>query len=231
MLDPAGRVVMVSGATRGIGRAVVERLIGGGYAISAGARDVRALKPGARVMVSRYEAEDAASAKSWVAATMERFGRIDGLVCAAGINPMAKMLDEDESAFDAQWRVNVKAPMRLVRLAWPHLAAGGEGRVVTVASLSGKRVANDNLGYAMSKFAVVALTQAIRREGWDQGIRATVLCPGFVATDMTRHVTSFPRERMSRPEDMAALVETVMRLPNTATVGELKVNCRFEALV
>jgi len=230
MLDPAGRVVMVSGASRGVGRAVMERLIAAGYVVSAGVREARGIQPGPAVMTSRYAAEDVASAKAWVAATIARFGRIDGVVCAAGINPMARLVDEDETAFDAQWLVNVKGPMRLVRLAWPHLAAGGEGRVVTIASLSGRRVANDNLGYAMSKFCVVALTQAIRREGWEAGIRATAICPGFVATDMTRHVTSFRRERMSRPEDIAALVETAMRLPNTATVGEIGVNCRFEAL-
>jgi NAD(P)-dependent dehydrogenase (short-subunit alcohol dehydrogenase family) len=229
MLDPAGRVVMVSGASRGIGRAVLERLLAAGYAVGAGVRDLGALRPGPRLAVERYAAENLHSAEAWVAATVERFGRIDGLVCAAGINPMARLADEDETAFGAQWLVNVKGPMRLVRLA--HLAACGEGRVVTVASLSGRRVANDKLGYAMSKFCVVALTQAIRREGWEKGIRATALCPGFVATDMTHHVTSFPRERMSRPEDLAALVEAVMRLPNTATVGELSVNCRFEALL
>ena len=106
--------------------------------------------------------------------------------------------------------------------------ASGEGRVVNLASLSGKRVANENIGYAMSKFAVVALTQEVRRNGWDHGIRATAVCPGFVDTDMTAHVTKFPRERMSRPEDVAVLIETVLRLPNTATVAELLVNCRLE---
>jgi methyl-accepting chemotaxis protein len=57
----------------------------------------------------------------------------------------------------------VKGPMRVIRAAWPHLAAAGEGRVVNIASLSGKRVANENTGYAMSKFAVMALTQEVRR--------------------------------------------------------------------
>ena len=101
---------------------------------------------------------------------------------------------------------------------------------MNIASLSGKRVKNENLGYAMSKFAVVALTQEVRRLGWEHGIRATAVCPSFVATEMTlRH--AFPREAMSRPEDVAALVEMMLRLPNTASVGELRVNCRFEALM
>jgi NAD(P)-dependent dehydrogenase (short-subunit alcohol dehydrogenase family) len=102
--------------------------------------------------------------------------------------------------------------------------------VVNLASLSGKRVANENLGYAMSKFAVVAMTQEIRRQGFEHGIRACAVCPGFVATDMTAGAT-WPREQMSRPEDVAELIATVLRLPNTATVGEIRVNCRFEALL
>lgn len=230
MLDPVGRVVMVSGASRGIGREVLRRLHGHGWLVSAGLRSAGKLKAGPDMLLHRYEAEEAGSAEAWVAATMARFGRIDAVVNAAGVNPLARLLDADETPHDQMWRVNVKGPMRLIRAAWPHLVAGGEGRVVNIASLSGKRVANENIGYAMSKFALVALTQEVRRLGWEHGIRATALCPGFVATDMTIG-KSWPREAMTRPEDIAVLVETVLRLPNTATVGELRVNCRFEALL
>jgi NAD(P)-dependent dehydrogenase (short-subunit alcohol dehydrogenase family) len=157
-----------------------------------------------------------------------RHGRIDALVNAAGVNPRGAMLDADEAPFDRMWDINAKGPMRAIRAAWPHLVASGAGRVINVASLSGKRVRNDNLGYAMSKFAVMALTQEVRRLGWEHGIRATALCPGFVDTDMTAHVTKLPRSEMTRPEDLAALVEAVLHLPNTASVAELLVNCRHE---
>lgn len=225
MLDPAGRVAMVSGAARGIGRAIAARLAGQGWLVSAGVRDPAR----AAHFAHRYEAEEEGSAESWVAATLARFGRLDAVVNAAGINPMAGLLDAEETAHDAMWRVNVKGPLRVIRAAWPHLVAAGEGRVVNLASLSGKRVANANLGYAMSKFAVVALTQEVRRLGWAHGIRACAVCPGFVDTDMTA-AAAWPRAEMSRPEDIAELVATVLRLPNTATVGEIRVNCRFEAL-
>jgi NAD(P)-dependent dehydrogenase (short-subunit alcohol dehydrogenase family) len=230
MLDPVGRVVLLSGAGRGIGREVLRRLHGRGWLVSAGLRKPAGLAAGDDLLLHRYEAGEEGSAEAWVAATMARFGRVDAVVNAAGINPMARLLDEDEAPFDEMWRVNAKGPMRVIRAAWPHLMAAGEGRVVNIASLSGKRVANENLGYAMSKFAVMALTQEVRRLGWEHGIRATALCPGFVATDMTAKA-AFPRPAMTRPEDVAVLVETVLRLPNTATVGELRVNCRFEALL
>ena len=227
-MEPTGRVAMVSGASRGIGRAVTARLLAAGYTVSAGVRDPSRLPAHERLTGHAFDAASPGSADVWVAATLARHGRIDALVNAAGINPRGTLLDPDESAFDAMWTVNAKGPMRVIRAAWPHLVAAGEGRVVNIASLSGKRVRNDNLGYAMSKFAVMALTQEVRRQGWDHGIRATAVCPGFVDTDMTSHVTKVSRESMSRPEDIAALIEAVLRLPNNATVAELLVNCRHE---
>lgn len=228
MIDPRGRVAMVSGATRGIGFAVTERLLAAGYTVSAGVRDPSRLPANGQLTGHAFDAAAQGSAETWVTATIARHGRIDALVNAAGINPRGLMLDPDETAFDAMWTVNAKGPMRVIRAAWPHLVAAGEGRVVNISSLSGKRVRNENLGYAMSKFAVMALTQEVRRLGWEHGIRATAVCPGFVDTDMTSHVTKVPRESMSRPEDIAALIEAVLRLPNNATVAELLVNCRHE---
>ena len=232
MLDPSNRVATVSGASRGIGRAIAERLRARGFRISAGVRTRSSVPEADDVMVHRYDAERAEDAPAWVGATMARFGRIDVLVNAAGISaPRTRLDDADETGIDAMWRINVKGPLRLIRAALPHLRAGGEGRVVNIASLSGKRVANENFGYAMSKFALIALTQSVRREGWDAGIRATALCPGFVATDMTAHVTTAPRDKMTRPDDIAALAETLILLPNTATIGELLVNWRLEPML
>jgi NAD(P)-dependent dehydrogenase (short-subunit alcohol dehydrogenase family) len=231
VLDTDGRVVMVSGASRGIGRAVVERLVADGYCVSAGARDPRGLVASDRLMIQRYDAESLPSAEAWIAETITRFGRLDGLVNAAGINPECDLIDPDETALDAMMLVNVKAPMRLIRLALPHLARSGAGRVINISSMSGKRVRNRNAGYAMSKFALVALTHAVRQYGWEHGIRATAVCPSFVATDMTAHVTKWPREKMSDPRDIAELIATVLRLPNTATIAELLVNCRLEDML
>lgn len=218
---------MVSGASRGIGRAVLERLVSSGFRVSAGLRDLSRLSETEQVISCNYEAEQAGSAEAWVEATVNRFGRIDAIVNAAGIAPEVCALGEDEDELDRMWRVNVKGPLRVVRAAYPHLAATGHGRVVNLGSLAGKRVAS-NVGYAMSKFALVALTHGIRREGRDQGIRATVVCPGAVATDMTIGVTEIGPHEMIQPEDLAVLVETLINLPNNASVSELLVHCKYE---
>jgi NAD(P)-dependent dehydrogenase (short-subunit alcohol dehydrogenase family) len=230
MLEAMDRVVVVSGASRGIGRAVVERLLDSGFRVAAGVRDARGLKGGDRLLVQRYDAESVDSAKAFVAATLEKFGALHGLVNAAGINPSFQVTDEDETALDQLLSVNVKGPLRLSRAALPHLRACGTGRIINVASLSGKRVANASAGYAMSKFAVVALNHALRREGWEDGVRATALCPGFVETDMTM-AANFPREKMSKASDLAVMTEMLLLLPNTAVVAELLVNCRLETVI
>lgn len=229
MLNPIDRVVMVSGGARGIGRAVVERLLADGFRVSAGVRASN-LTQSDRLLVHRYDAESLESAQAWRDATLARFGALHGLVNAAGVSlPGSTLADAAEDALDAMWLINVKAPLRLIRLLLPALQQGGDGRVVNVSSLSGKRVANANVGYAMSKFALTALTHAVRREGWDHGVRATAICPGFVATDMTADVTAFPRESMTKPADIAALVAMALLLPGTANVAELLVNCRLES--
>ena len=119
-------------------------------------------------------------------------------------------------------------PLALTRVALPYLRAAGSGRIVNLASLSGKRVAGDNAAYPLSKFAVVALSHATRRAGWEDGVRVTALCPGYVATDMVSDVSDPPAEAMIQPADLAELAATVIALPNTASVAEILVSCRFE---
>lgn len=234
MLDAAGRVVMVSGANRGIGLAVARCLAAKGYRLSLGARDVAALEkatadlPGGEVLRCAYDATAGGSDEAWVAATAKRFGRIDGLVNNAGIAPTARIEDADDAELDRLWQVNVKAPMRMIRLALPHLRRAGSGRIVNVSSLSGKRVKNENAGYAMSKFALMALTHSARRLAWDDGVRVTAVCPSFVATDLTAGVTKVTRAEMIQPGDLAEIVALAIALPNTAAIAELLVNCRLE---
>ncbi len=235
MLAPDGRVVMVSGANRGIGLAIAQALYGAGYTLSLGARDPAALGDvtggwdAERVLVDRYDAEDQASHRQWVASTARRYGRIDGLVNNAGMVVRVTVEDDKDEALDRMWAVNVKAPLSMIRTALPYLRRSGAGRVVNIASIAGKAVYNNNVGYAMTKFAAVALSHATRHAGWDDGVRCTALCPGFVATDMTADVETFPHDRMMAPGDIADLALTVLALSNNASVAELVVNCRNDA--
>jgi NAD(P)-dependent dehydrogenase (short-subunit alcohol dehydrogenase family) len=232
MLEPQGRVIMISGASRGIGRAVTDHLLARGYSVSAGMRDPETFDlAGPRLMTAHFDATDRSSHAEWLEATLDRFGRLDGLVNNAGIADRFTIDAGDEADLDALIAVNVKGPLFLTRICLPHLRSTGTGRIVNVASLSGKRVRNDNIGYAMTKYALMALTHGTRRIGWDDGVRATALCPGFVATDLTAGVQTIERDAMIAPDDLAVLAETVIALPNTASVAEMLVNCRHEDML
>jgi len=234
-LSPDNRVILISGANRGIGRTIAARLYDNGYTLSLGARKPESLEPltahmdESRVLTHKYDARSTQAAASWVTATCERFGRLDGVVNNAGVMHAFDVESGDESRLDEMWDVNTKAPWRLVRAAFPHLKQSGAGRVINIVSLSGKRVKSAGVtGYAMTKYALDALTHGIRYAGWEHGIRATAICPGFVSTDMTSEVDAIPRENMIPPEAVAELVATVLALPNAASVSELAVNCVLE---
>ncbi len=229
-------VVMVSGANRGIGAAVAREMLQHGHSVSLGARDPDGLTAthGAeteRRQHCRFDAFDKGSAGNWVDAAQQRFGRIDAVVNNAGSAEQITLFDDNEEAIDRLWEVNVKAPLRLTRLCIPHLEKSGRGRIVNIASLSGKRARNPYVGYNMTKFAVLGLTHTTRHAVWDKGIRATAVCPGFVKTDMTAGIAAVAPEDMIQPENLAELVRTVIELPNNAAVAELLVNCRHEDML
>jgi NAD(P)-dependent dehydrogenase (short-subunit alcohol dehydrogenase family) len=223
------RVAMISGGNRGIGAAIASALAERGWLLSLGVRAPDRVREAGDALVHRYDAREPRSERAWVAATVSRFGRIDAVVNNAGIMIPKSVVEATDPDLDAILEVNVKAPLRLVREAWPHLTAHGEGRVVTIVSLSGKRVKTAGSGlYAVSKFAALGLAHAIRHAGWEKGVRSTALCPGLVATDMARGLTSMPPEDMTRPEDLARIVALLLELPNTASVAEIPINALLD---
>ena len=230
-------VVMITGANRGIGAAIARALSGHGYRLALGLRDPASLPGDIATLdpfVFAYDAARSGDARAFVAAVEARFGRIDALVNNAGIAGPLELMSEAAQSDDAMEEmldrllsINVKAPFRLTRAALPALCRSGRGRVVVLASLSGKRVLGLNAGYQMTKHAAVALSHAARRAGWDRGVRACAVCPGFVATDLTLN-HDIPRHEITQPEDLARLVADVVTLPNSASVAELHVNWRYE---
>ncbi len=229
------RVILVSGANRGIGLAIARRLAADGYRLSLGARSPEGLLQlrdsfaEGSILCQHYDARDRRLAEQWVEKTMEHFGSLDGLVNNAAVFHRFRVEDGDESLLDEMWEVNLKGPLRLFQAAFPHLRASGGGRVVNIASLSGKRIKSAPVaGYAMTKHALAAFSQAVRFSGWEHGIRSTAICPGYVATDMSRGLAGVVPEEITRPESVADLVAAVLALPNTASVAELPVNCVLE---
>ena len=237
MMDINDRVVLLSGATRGIGRTTAARLYADGYRLSLGVRDADRVAADLRadtdrVQVVPYDAKQpAAGAKAWVAAAVERFGRIDAVVNNAGIVHRQGFLGASESQLDDMLTVNVKGPFLLTQEAWPHLQKNGGGKVVNLASLGGLRVkvANSCI-YAMSKHAVMAMTHSLRMLGWNDGIRVTAICPGPVNTDMMAGAADLAPDGMIQPEVIAGLISHVLVLPRSASVPFIPINAIAEQM-
>jgi NAD(P)-dependent dehydrogenase (short-subunit alcohol dehydrogenase family) len=225
-------VVLVTGGNRGVGRAIVERLQTDGYRVSVGARnlaDLDWLSESASILKCQIELCDKDSIKRWAEKTVAEFGQIDAVVNNAGFSADVSLDNDDEDGLDKMWEINAKGPLRLARACWPYLKRSGHGRIVTISSLSGIRVRSaDTGGYAMTKHAAVALTHSLRFAGWNDGIRTTNICPGYIATDMSLGVDIIGRDQMSQPQDIAAVISHILALPNTASVTTVPVNCVLE---
>ncbi len=237
MLVPAGRVVMISGASRGIGLAIARKLAAEGYCLSLGVRSPARFDAGgfdpALTLIHGFDATVPETALAWVEATAARFGRIDGLINNAGVLRQIDFADGDEAMLDDIWAINVKAPFRLIRHALPHLAHGDNGRIINIASTDGKRYRPGvSVGYTMSKHAVLALTHAAKFAGWEHGVRATALCPGAVDTDLIANIPGVtPRQDRIDPTTIAETVAFLLRLPNSSSVAELVMNTRLETSI
>jgi NAD(P)-dependent dehydrogenase (short-subunit alcohol dehydrogenase family) len=237
-LPTAERVVMISGANRGIGLAIARRLHADGYRLSLGARDQAALArvtsafDAGRTLLCRFDATRPESAQSWLDETLARYGRLDALVNNAGILRMVTLDKGTEAELDEMWDVNVKAPFRLLRLALPHLRKAGHGRVVNIASTDAKRYRDPtvSLGYAMTKHALLAVSHAAKFAGWEDGVRVTALCPGAVETDLIAGIPGVtPGPGRIKPDTIAGVVSMLLTLPDNASVAELVVNTRLES--
>lgn len=225
---------LISGANRGIGAAVAQKLSEDGWNVSLGMRkpvmpEWARQMPADQVQLVSYDATKQESENEWVKAAQSKFGRIDAVVANAGVMIPHDAIQATEDDLRLMMEVNVMAPRRLAKAAWDALAASGRGRIIILASMSGKRVKSANSGsYAMTKFAAVGLAHALRHAGFDQGIRTTAICPGFVATDMARNLSSLEDSKMTDPRDLARIIAMILELPNEAVVAEFAVNCLLE---
>ena len=186
-----GRVALVTGASRGIGRAIAEALAAGGYAvgicarsgeIDAAAAELREV--GAVAASWQLDVTDTLGLRRFVDEAAERFGRIDVLVNNAGINRAGYIREVFANEVDAMFAVNVRAPLMAMQAVVPHMAAVGGGRIVNIASWVARSPRPGFVAYSATKAALVALTQGAALEFADSAITVNAVCPGNVLTDI-----------------------------------------------
>jgi NAD(P)-dependent dehydrogenase (short-subunit alcohol dehydrogenase family) len=231
----AERAALVTGGSSGIGLAIARALGEDGYGVTISARrpeKLEAAAEGLRAVGIDVEAVpanmvDEDAVVELVRRHRDRFGRLDVLVNNAGVGIGGPIAEQDTKKLDMQIGVNLRAVVLTTRECLPMLKqAGAEHRkalVVNTASIAGKSGQGWLSVYSATKFAVVGFTQALHKEHSGDGIQATALCPGFVATAMTDWVAeSVPKDQMIQPEDVAEAVRYLLRTSPACIVPELQ---------
>jgi NAD(P)-dependent dehydrogenase (short-subunit alcohol dehydrogenase family) len=239
----ADRAAIVTGASRGIGRAIAEVLGEEGYGLTTSARKPEGLEATAAEFRDKgWEVEavpanmaDEDAIKAVVERHRERFGRLDVLVNSAGVGVGAAVDGHQTKFVDMQLAVNVRAIVLFYRECAEMLrAAGAEHRnalVINMSSISGKYGQAWLSVYSATKAAVVGYTQAMNKELNNEGIKSVAFCPGFVDTDMTEFIKgTISADDMMTTNDIAEAVRFVLRLSPACVVPEIMFQRPGEAI-
>ena len=224
----AGRLAVVTGASRGIGAATAAALAAAGAHVVLAARDQQALDGVARRIKDAggqatpvpTDVSDGAAVER-LFAEVTAVGQLGALVCAAGVLTPARFAETTPAVWDATLGVNLTGTFLCCRAAFTAMAPAGEGRIVNIGSLSGVYATEKFPGlaaYNVSKYGVIGLTEAIAVEGKEHGISAICLSPGAVDTEMLRRANPSLRPGLT-PDDVGELIVALLDSPLAPVSG------------
>jgi 3-oxoacyl-[acyl-carrier protein] reductase len=224
MFSLSGKVAIVTGGSRGIGRSAAEALAAQGAHVVVtyvrGEKEalevVKGIEErGGKAEAIGFDVADSKASEDAIAAVAKRLGRLDILVANAGIAIDSLLLRLKEEDFDKIWSVNVKGALACARAAIKVMMRARAGRIVFLSSVVGEMGNAGQAAYSASKAALVGLTKTLAREYASRLITVNAVSPGFIDTDMTTSVTgdlkesmlkSVPLGRTGRPEEVAAAI-------------------------
>lgn len=224
-LDLTGRVAVVTGASRGIGRAVAVALAEAGADVALAARHVADLedtarlvrKTGRRALAVSTDVAVAGDVEQLMARTVAELGGLDVLVNNSGIGEPHLALDTTEEIWDRHLDVNAKGTFLCCQAAAHHMVSQGSGKIINVTSIFALKGVPNYAAYSASKAAVVGLTRALAVEWARDGLSVNAVAPGYLATDinaearadpnrLARLVGSVPVGRVGEPEEIGPLI-------------------------
>jgi NADP-dependent 3-hydroxy acid dehydrogenase YdfG len=227
-----GKVAFITGASRGIGAAVACALSNEGVKLGLASRSgVDLGLPDSLGLAC--DVRDREQVEKAVAATVERFGRLDICIANAGVGSYHSLTELPIEHLEEMIDVNLKGTIYAFRAAIPHLIASGEGDLVAIASEAGRRGLPGEAVYCASKFGQVGLTRSLDHELIEKNVRCTNVCPGGVATDFAL-AESYGRSTdvlpgMMSPDDVAEIVLFILTRPRSHRILETAIRPMTES--
>lgn len=230
------KIVLVTGASRGIGRAIARRFAREGAELIITARNEEELQGlgseiqhiGRRVLVIPADLRDPDQIQALAHQALENSGRIDILINNAGIGYWAPVSEVTLEQYDELFAVNMRAVFLLTQAVLPPMIDGGNGHIVNIASTSSRWAYPEGTLYCASKFALLGFNEALAKELRTTGVRVTAICPGQVNTYLGGSGPKTWEEGMLNGEDVAELALQAVTLPAHAIVTEMVVWPRAE---
>jgi len=223
-----GKVSLVTGASRGIGRAIALKLASLGAMVAVNYVEIEPsnrddagevvqsiVDAGGKAMPVEADIRNSDAVKAMVEQVAEKWGRIDILVNNAGINKDTLLLRMSDDAWDAVIETNLKGAFLCTKHAVRHMMKQQWGRVISISSVVGRVGNAGQCNYAASKGGIIAFTKSVAREMGSRNITVNAIAPGFIVTDMTNRLPQetrdgllslIPLARLGQPEDVAELV-------------------------
>jgi 3-oxoacyl-[acyl-carrier protein] reductase len=222
-----GKTALVTGAGRGIGRAIAIALGKAGCAVVVTARTLPEIVAVQEEILAANGQAAAIQADLTrdddLHSLVQRCGPVDFLINNAGWGKRAPVVRARVDDWDQTFRLNLRAPMILAKELLPAMINKGEGAVINIGSVSGKSGEANGAAYSASKFGLIGFTQSLYEEVREQGIKVSVILPGFVDTSMIPPVKHLDRGKMIQADDVAQAVLFVLNAPATACPVEMTI--------
>jgi len=215
MSELTGKVGLVTGGSRGIGRAIVRSLLDGGAKVALTATTAERAQEAARSFESEGVRGYAGTAKEVAEAVLKDFGRVDVAVLNAGITRDQLALGMPEEDWDLVLDTNLKGAFQMVQALYRAFMKQRGGRIIAISSVVGLTGNAGQANYAASKGGLISLMRSLAKELGSRNVTANVVAPGFIATDMTKKLgdevaqmaaKATPLRRIGTPEDVAGVV-------------------------
>lgn len=228
MRDIRGQVALVTGASRGIGRAIAIALAQAGCHVALMARNLEQLHQtaslceahGAKTMTLAIDITDRYALQQGIDTIAQSFGALHILVNNAGIIDRSSAFEASIDAWERVIDVNLRSAMYATRFALPHIQKQEEGTILFISSIAGKMTAGTVSSYSATKHGIVGFAGSLFEDIREHNIKVCTICPGFVHTDMVEH-TELVFERMLQPDDVAQTALFVAQFPHTGCPTEI----------